>query len=166
MSKPLKYTDTDIGFQEVPDEVSLLINISNCPYNCEGCHSPYLQEDVGLPLTLEVLDDLISSYKDKPITCICFLGDGGNIEALGKLIEHCHNKGFLTCLYTGSTRSYEAITASNRTLDFIKIGRYYPLHGGLDSLSTNQLFLRIHYSDEGDINWWSIKDLTYKFRKK
>ena len=27
----LKYVDTDIVFQEFPDEVTLAINLSNCP---------------------------------------------------------------------------------------------------------------------------------------
>ena len=37
----LKYANFDIVFQEVPDEVTLAINISNCPNQCVGCHSKY-----------------------------------------------------------------------------------------------------------------------------
>ena len=47
----LKYVDTKVTFAEVPDEISLCINISNCPNHCEGCHSPYLAEDIGTELT-------------------------------------------------------------------------------------------------------------------
>ena len=43
----LKYVDTLVSFQEVPDEISLCINISNCPCHCDGCHSPYLADDIG-----------------------------------------------------------------------------------------------------------------------
>ena len=43
----LKYVNTDIVFQEIPDEVTLAVNISNCPCRCPGCHSEYLWEDVG-----------------------------------------------------------------------------------------------------------------------
>ena len=46
----LKYVNTGIVFQEIPDEVTLAINISNCPCHCPGCHSHYLWEDIGLPL--------------------------------------------------------------------------------------------------------------------
>ena len=46
----LKYVDTKIVFREVPDEITLCINISNCPCHCKGCHSPYLAEDIGTVL--------------------------------------------------------------------------------------------------------------------
>ena len=51
----LRYADYDIVFQEIPDEVTLAINLSNCPNHCKGCHSAYLMEDVGEPLTEENL---------------------------------------------------------------------------------------------------------------
>lgn len=35
----LKYTDTRVTFSEVPDEVTLCINISGCLCHCEWCHS-------------------------------------------------------------------------------------------------------------------------------
>ena len=47
----LKYTTCEVTFAEVPDEINLCINISNCPNNCKGCHSPWLKEDNGTPLT-------------------------------------------------------------------------------------------------------------------
>ena len=47
----LKYTNTDIVFQEIPDEVTLAVNLSGCPCRCPGCHSPQLWGDIGEPLT-------------------------------------------------------------------------------------------------------------------
>ena len=35
----LRYTNTDIVFQELPDEVTLAVNLSGCPCRCPGCHS-------------------------------------------------------------------------------------------------------------------------------
>ena len=171
MSKPLKFLSTSIGFREVPDEISLLINITNCPCRCAGCHSPELWEDAGKLLDLESLQYLLLSYAYRlksPVTCITFLGDGGNLEDLGKLIEYCHKKGFLTCLYTGSTGAYNAIVCSNKTLDYIKVGRYMKEMGPLDSPSTNQRFYKIHYLQlqDGTDNGWSLEDITYKFRHK
>ena len=55
----MKYTDTMVTFNEVPDEISLCINISGCPNRCPGCHSPELWEDIGTELTKESLKDLI-----------------------------------------------------------------------------------------------------------
>ena len=43
----LKYVNYDIVFQEFPDEVTLAINLSLCPVCCPGCHSQFLQTDVG-----------------------------------------------------------------------------------------------------------------------
>ena len=55
----VKYLETAVTFEEIPDEVTLAINISNCQNHCEGCHSPWLREDVGEELTPEVLNGLI-----------------------------------------------------------------------------------------------------------
>ncbi|SHF88735.1 hypothetical protein SAMN05444364_11530 [Prevotella scopos JCM 17725] len=38
----LRYINTDIVFQEFPDEVTLAINISGCPCRCPACHSQFL----------------------------------------------------------------------------------------------------------------------------
>ena len=38
----LKYLNCQVTFAEVPDEISLCINITNCPNRCPGCHSPEL----------------------------------------------------------------------------------------------------------------------------
>jgi anaerobic ribonucleoside-triphosphate reductase activating protein len=68
----LKYVNYDIVFQEIPNETTLAINISNCPCHCKGCHSSYLAEDIGEPLTERVLEKLIR--ENKGITCISFMG--------------------------------------------------------------------------------------------
>ena len=167
----VKYKEFAIVFEEIPDKITLAINITNCANNCEGCHSPELWEDAGKLLDLESLQSLLLSYAYRlksPVTCITFLGDGGNLEDLGKLIEYCHKKGFLTCLYTGSTGAYNAIVCSNKTLDYIKVGRYMKEMGPLDSPSTNQRFYKIHYLQlqDGTDNGWSLEDITYKFRHK
>ena len=58
----LKYVNTDVVFQEIPDEVTLAINISNCPCHCPGCHSRYLWEDIGLSLDTEAIDAFITKW--------------------------------------------------------------------------------------------------------
>lgn len=47
---PIKYVECAVTLAEVPHEVCLTISISNCAFRCHGCHSPYLQQDVGEPL--------------------------------------------------------------------------------------------------------------------
>ena len=60
----VKYCGHYITAQEVPDEISLVLSITNCPHRCEGCHSPWLQADIGDELTPEILRHLIKAYKD------------------------------------------------------------------------------------------------------
>ena len=49
-----------VTFSEFPNEISLCINISQCPCNCPGCHSSYLAEDIGEPLGELALHKLIT----------------------------------------------------------------------------------------------------------
>ena len=43
----LKYSNYDVVFQEIPGEVALAINITQCPHHCDGCHSAVLAGDFG-----------------------------------------------------------------------------------------------------------------------
>ena len=69
----LKYVDAVVTFSEIPDEITLCLNISNCPCKCPGCHSKYLWEDIGDKLTKTAIQDLMTSNRGG-ITCICFMG--------------------------------------------------------------------------------------------
>ena len=71
----VKYCGYYITFQEVPNEVSLTFTISNCPYRCEDCHSPWLQKNIGDELTTETIMLLLDKYQGA-VTCVCFMGDG------------------------------------------------------------------------------------------
>lgn len=153
----LKFADYDIVFQEVPGEVTLALNISNCPNNCPGCHSAYLMNDVGMPLTEAALDDLFSKY-GKSITCVCFMGGDRESQEIQKLALYVkqHTK-CKTAWYSG--RDQLPMNFSVQCFDFLKLGPYKEEFGGLDSLSTNQHFYRV--STDG-----SLEDWTYKFQKK
>ena len=76
----LKYSETEVTFREVPDEISLVINITNCPYHCPGCHSKHLWEDTGERLTPDKLCDLIDN--NEGISCVCFMGGDSDLEEL------------------------------------------------------------------------------------
>lgn len=52
---PLKYVECAVTMEEVPTEISLAISISNCRFRCHGCHSVYLQQDVGKPLLPDLM---------------------------------------------------------------------------------------------------------------
>ena len=72
----LKFVSYDIVFQEIPDEVTLAVNISGCPNGCPGCHSPYLWRDEGRPLVPEEVEALLEQYGGS-VTCLCFMGGDG-----------------------------------------------------------------------------------------
>jgi anaerobic ribonucleoside-triphosphate reductase activating protein len=135
----MKFTSYDIVFQEVPGEVTLAVNISNCPNRCYGCHSPHLQEDSGEELTESVILGLLEEYGNA-VTCICFMGGDGSPDDVLKLAEHVRMFNKKTAWYSGRSEVYGD---ANRRFDYIKLGRYEEEAGGLDSQGTNQRFYRI-----------------------
>lgn len=153
----LKYTDYDIVFQEIPDEVSLAVNLSGCPNRCPGCHSPQLQQDVGEPLTAEAIDTLLARYKGS-VTCVCLMGGDGDPQAVAVLAEHLRRNypGLRIGWYSGRP---EAPAEFRKALfDYLKLGPYVAALGGLRSPATNQRLWRLH--PDG-----SRTDLTVRFRQ-
>ncbi len=139
----LKIYSYDIVCQEIPDEISLALNISGCPNHCPGCHSPWLWDDEGEPMTEELLGRLISKY-DRAITCVCFMGgdaEPGEIENGAGFIRRRfpHLK---TAWYSGKAALPEGFKTDK--LDFLKLGPYIEALGGLKSPTTNQTLYRVH----------------------
>ena len=118
---PLKYLGYTIVFQEVPDEISLAINISGCPYKCRGCHSKYLWEYRGNYIS-EDIDNLLNKYKNY-ITCVCFMGGDQNIFELKELLKKIKRMKLKTCLYSGCD-DINKLKDIFEYCDYIKCGRY------------------------------------------
>ena len=100
----IKYKPDTVAvvFSEIPDEVTLAVEITNCPGHCVGCHSPWLREDIGEELTVEKLRDIID--RNIGVTCVCFMGEGKDREALKKLafsIKLRSDYPYKTALYSG-----------------------------------------------------------------
>ena len=154
----LKYANFDIVFQEVPDEVTLAINISNCPNQCVGCHSQYLWKDVGYVLDKESLDKLVEKYQSG-ITCVCFMGGDAEPYDVANLAMHIKNKykDMKTAWYSGKNELPDAFHAE--TFDYIKTGRYEAALGALDSRTTNQRMIK-RLADG------RVKDITSRFQKQ
>lgn len=134
--KKLKYLNYSIVMQEVPNEVSLAINISGCPHRCEGCHSKELWEYIGAYLT-DDMDELLEEYGDL-ISCVCFMGGDQNSKELEYCIDKVKEKQLKTCLYTGTDNTNLIDKSIIQKLDYIKVGKYIEDLGGLDSKTTNQ----------------------------
>jgi anaerobic ribonucleoside-triphosphate reductase activating protein len=140
----LKYHNHDIVFQEIPNEVTLVINLTNCPNQCKGCHSPHLQEDTGEELTENVLSALLDKYGNA-VTCVCFMGGDNSPKDVLKLATLIR-KGVInqppakTAWYSGKPTIFDG---AQQVFDYIKTGAYTENLGGLNSPTTNQRFYHI-----------------------
>lgn len=153
----LKYVDSKVVFAEIPNEITLAINISNCPCHCEGCHSPYLAEDIGEPLDLQHLTNLIDG--NKGITCVCIMGGDANPSEVDDIAQDI--KEYYPNLKVGwySGRDYISKDIDMSNFNYIKYGHYDKDKGPLNSKTTNQVMLEIDVI-QGKV---FTKDITAKF---
>ena len=153
----MKVASFDIVFQEIPVEVTLALNLSNCPCHCPGCHSPHLAEDIGEELNEELMDGLIARY-GAMITCVAFMGGDAEPDQVVRWAEYIHqlpitNHQLKTAWYSGRT----SFPSNPRALDYLKLGPYVESLGGLKSPTTNQRL----YKREND-EW---RDITAVFHR-
>jgi anaerobic ribonucleoside-triphosphate reductase activating protein len=154
----LKYVDTLVSFQEIPDEISLCINISNCPNNCPGCHSAYLKDDIGTPLTYTELMRILKGIRG--ITCVCFMGGDKEPWEIQRLAQFVKEKGLKVAWYSGKQELHEDIRLAN--FDYVKLGPYVEELGPLTSPTTNQVMYKIdHLADRP-----FVVDITSRFWKQ
>lgn len=127
--------DTSIVFSEIPDEVTLALNISNCQNSCIGCHTPYLRQNTGQELTEEILHHLIE--QNSGISCICFMGEGNDVQALKNLAQYIRREfpDLKVALYSGREEVEDDIYD---IFDYVKIGPYKKECGPLNEKTTNQ----------------------------
>ena len=141
---------TSVVLEEIPDRVSLAVDISNCRGNCEGCHSPFLKKNIGRELTSDVIDALVAD--NFGVNCFLFLGEGRDPEALLDLADHVRSLGLEAAVYCGR-EVVEDIYWDH--FDYIKLGPYKPALGPLNSPTTNQ---RLYHVIDGQ-----PEDITDRF---
>ena len=154
----LKYVNTDIVFQEIPDEVTLAVNIANCPCRCPGCHSRYLWEDIGMPLDTDAIDDFVAQY-GKVITCIALMGGDADPVGVNLLAQYIHEEHpqFHVAWYSGRVRLPAAVNRFD--FDYIKVGPFLRHLGPLNRPTTNQRIYR--QTADGH-----FEDITSRFWRK
>ena len=149
----LKYVPelTDTVIEEIPDRVTLAIEISNCRGNCPGCHSPFLKDDIGEELTPAVIDKLVKD--NYGINCFLFLGEGRDSEMLLTLARYIRNTypALEIAVYSGRDKVEDEFFDE---FDFVKTGPYIEALGPLNKRTTNQ---RLYYHG---------KDITSRFWKR
>lgn len=151
----MKYDSHLVTFTEVPDEISLCLNLSNCPFHCKNCFEPWLREDRGTILDIDELERLI---QDNPYTtCICYMGGDANYQDLYALtlafkFKHPCMK---FAMYSGAVQMNDLMS---ECLDYYKVGPFIPEKGPLNNPGTNQ---RFYIKNQN--NW---QDITYRFQMK
>jgi anaerobic ribonucleoside-triphosphate reductase activating protein len=154
----LKYVNTDVVFQEIPDEVTLAVNISNCPCHCPGCHSHYLWEDIGLPLDTDAIDAFITKY-GKDITCLAFMGGDCDPKGVNRLAQYIHEEHpqYKVGWYSGRLRIPSDVKKTD--FDYIKVGPYIRHLGPLGKPTTNRRMYKQN-------NAGTFDDITERFWRK
>lgn len=142
---------TDVVLEEIPDRVTLALEISNCQGSCPGCHSSFLKLDLGRELTPEEADRLIDD--NFGINCFLLLGEGGDPGALLAIAGHVrkNHPRLELALYSGRQEVEKEIYDA---FDFVKVGPYVQSLGPLNEPTTNQ---RLYYHGE---------DITPRFWRK
>ena len=166
----LKVYDSAVTFSEFPDEITLCVNISNCPGMCDGCSEPWLLEDVGEELTEEKIDELIREHSD--ITVFGLMGGDSDHDDVVRIANYIHSKytDIKVGMYSG--REYMS-TKLLDCLDLYKIGRWIMPKGKPEEWhQTNNGVLQFPWSNQLLFEKLNTKDgeswvnTTYKFRKE
>ena len=149
---------TSVVMEEIPDMVTLAVDISNCTGLCEGCHSPFLRKDVGVELTLAVIDKLLAD--NFGVNCFLFLGEGNDREALMSVASYIRTAypDVSLAIYSGRENVEDEIYA---LFDYVKVGPYRPDCGPLNSTTTNQRLYRVSHHD-GQCRF-TLQDITSRF---
>ena len=149
----IKYRDYFVVFEEIPNRISLALNITNCQNMCVGCHSPELRLDGGVELTNGEMDNLIE--KNYGVNCVLFMGEGKDMERLLEIAQYVKNKyDIAVAVYSGRNNVEEEYY---EIFDYVKVGEYKKEFGPLNSPTTNQRLYRM--TEDGK------EDITYLFWK-
>lgn len=154
----LKYLETQITFSEIPDEISLCIEITNCPNNCKNCHSLHLTKDIGKPLDLQALTTLIDSAKG--ITCVCIMGGDKSPSEVDDIAQDI--KEYYPELKVGWYSGKDTLSKDVNPyfFDYIKIGSYKEELGPLNKRTTNQKMYKVVHTSSGKDK---LIDITHRF---
>ena len=158
----IKYKPDSVSvvFEDIPDKVTLAIEITNCLGECVGCHSPWLRDDIGEELTADRLLELID--ENQGINCVCFMGEGKDPDALKKLTLAImvHHPELSIALYSGRSEVEESY---DLFFDYIKVGPYIPEKKALNFRTTNQRLYKIERETTNSGIKTERVDITDKF---
>ena len=140
---------TDIVLEEIPDRVTLAVEISNCRGSCPGCHSPFLKQDLGVELTPQAVDKLIAD--NFGVNCFLLLGEGRDLQALlgiAAFLKEYHPE-VERAVYSGRTEVEPEVWEA---FDYVKVGPYVEALGPLNEPTTNQRLY--HHGEDITSRFW------------
>lgn len=133
---------------------ALRLKYPTAPIAAKAATPPRLQQDVGEDLE-PALDGLLQEYAGR-ITCVCFMGEGNDPQALKRCLKRVRAAGLKTCLYSGGDWGKASLM---HLLNYYKVGAYDASLGGLDTPGTNQKMYKI-------LPAGTIENITYLFQRK
>ncbi|UTW49325.1 anaerobic ribonucleoside-triphosphate reductase activating protein [Bacterioplanoides sp. SCSIO 12839] len=155
MKSELRTGTPYVVFQECPGEIALAFTCYGCPLACDGCHSPELWcASNGKPLSDQTFETWLNSYQGL-ITAVVFMGGEWAVFNLQQKLKIARRYRMKTCLYSGLNHISHHLRPY---LDFVKLGPWVSIRGGLDHPQTNQRYYQLH---NGEIS----ADLTYLFQQ-
>ena len=161
----LKVFDSAVTMTEFPDEITLAVNISNCPGTCEECSEPWLREDVGDELTAEKIDSLINDHPG--ISVFGLMGGDSDHNDVIRIANYVHEKypSLKVGMYSG--RDFINLDVA-QVLDLYKIGRWIPPKGDVnDWWKKSWGPLQFPFSNQllFENKKGKLINITYKFRR-
>lgn len=162
----IKYADVQVTFAEIPNEISLCINISGCRNGCGECHSPHLHEDIGEVLNDVTLSKLIDS--NTGITCVCFMGGDHDPLEIKYLASHVKSNfpNLLVGWYSGRDTIPPYILCGLNYFNYIKVGPFKKECGPINCPTTNQIMYEVQKTrelDEEGNHIYKLINITSKF---
>lgn len=141
----MRYSVSQVVFQEIPVEISLAFHITGCPLRCPGCHSSAdWNGGRGTLLDLSQLEKKIREYQNY-ITCVLYLGGEWCGEELIEQLALIQSEGLRTALYTGLELE-DLPDELLQKLTYVKVGPYIKERGPLNSATTNQKLIDLRTS--------------------
>jgi anaerobic ribonucleoside-triphosphate reductase activating protein len=148
----INYSSYTITLSEMPGYIALAFSFTGCKVGCKDCHSKYLwDKELGSELTPEVFTSIVKHYEGY-IDAVLFLGDIEFGTDLADLLITTRDYNLTVGIYTGM--DLQDCGTYLQLLDYVKFGPYKKELGGLDSLTTNQRYVRAK----------DMKDLTHLFQ--
>lgn len=151
----LRFHNFDVVFAEIPGETTLALNLTGCPNDCPGCHSPHLRGDGGEALDDAALRVLLDRY-GRAVTCVCFMGGDAEPAEVARLAGTVRRTmpGLRVGWYSG--RQELPAGMAPQAFDYIKLGPWVEALGPLTSPATNQRLYRV--APDG-----TMTDMTERF---